>query len=187
MCLRNDSSIPKGGWIMILKKKAQEELVGFVVLIVIVMIIFLIFLGISLRKEQNIYKESSDVKMFLESVTEYTSDCAIVSEPNYYSIKDLLAACYTDSNDNCVSRENVCQALNKTLSSLIESSWRIGEDRPIKGYIFNSTYSENITSEGAQQILAITKGNCSSGIFVGSAPFFPYNRGVVIYSLNLCY
>jgi len=51
-------------------KKAQEEMVGFVLIVVLVAIIAVIFLGITLRKPSNkIGQESERLSSFLSAVS----------------------------------------------------------------------------------------------------------------------
>ena len=54
-----------------MNRKAQEEIVGFVLIVVIVAIIFLVFLGIMIRQPGEVTsKESRDVSQFLGSMME---------------------------------------------------------------------------------------------------------------------
>ena len=60
------------------KKKAQQEIVGFVLIVVIVMIGLMIFLVISLRDTGD-PTNSGGVDNILSSIMRYTTDCAISS------------------------------------------------------------------------------------------------------------
>ena len=56
---------------MKLNKKAQEEMVGFVLIVVIVAIIVVIFLGISLRNsEGDIGDESEKIGSFINALSQ---------------------------------------------------------------------------------------------------------------------
>lgn len=167
---------------LIKKKKAQEEIVGFVMIVVIVAIIGLIFLGITVRnKSEPLEKKSKDVSRFLESAMEYTTSCAIRNEPDYSSIGELLKNCF--NKDKCISGQDACAALDSTISALINSAWKVGPDRPVKGYKFNSTYVSSSTTAG---ILFISKGNCSLNL-IGGEYITPAPPGNIKAELKICY
>lgn len=162
-------------------KKAQEEIVGFVLIVVIMAVILLIILGVSLRSDKNIQKESKEISQFLESTMEYTSDCAINYEPDYAKIGDLIEKCY--SKAKCSSGKNTCDVLRETLNDILDSSWKVGPDRPIKGYLFNATYETNLTHEN---IVILSKGECK-GSYKGAEYLSPAYPGTIVSSFNLCY
>ena len=118
-------------------KKAQEEMVGFALILIIVAVIILIFLTISLRKT-NQEVESYEVESFIQSLSQYTVNCSITYYPDYLDIKDLIKEC--SNGKTCLNGKDTCEVLNETLTNLINNSWQISENRPNKGYFFNSTY-----------------------------------------------
>jgi len=130
-------------------KRAQQEMVGFGLIIIIVAVIILVFLTISLRKTSQ-EVESYEVDSFLQALSQHTTNCSITSEFDYLDVKDLIEECVNDQV--CLDYRHTCKALNDTLIVLIDNSWQVGEDRPNKGYFFNSTY-EN------QEVFALNKGN----------------------------
>jgi competence protein ComGC len=163
-------------------KKAQEEIVGFVLVVVIVAVIFLVFLGITIRQKSPVtQRESGDVSQFIGSMMEYTTDCAITSDSAYISLGDAVRECYSGSV--CRNSERSCDTLNRTLQGAIESNWKMGPDRPIKGYIFNSTYVSGNILRG---ILTIKKGNCTAER-IGGEYLSPAYPGSVRSSLEMCY
>ncbi len=164
-----------------MNRKGQEEGVGFVLIIVIVVIVFLILMGIMIRqKSPDVKKESRDITQFLESAAEYTSDCAMRYEPAYSKVGDLMKECHRESF--CISKLGACEVLENTLRGLIDSSWQVGANRPIKGYILNITYESNQSSE---EILAIIKGNCGFEIREGEY-LYPDAPGTIVADLKLC-
>jgi len=166
-----------------IKKKGQEEIVGFVVIIVLVAVVFLVILGLYLRqKAPATQKESIDVKQFLESAMEYTSDC--ITGPTYLSLGELVRECYDNADSMCSSEESSCGVLNRTLEGLIETNWRYGPDRPFKGYIFNSTYSSS--GSYGEEVLFIAKGNCTIGRIGAEHPIPVLPTGSVSNSLEIC-
>ena len=163
-------------------KKGQEEIVGFVVIIVLVAVVFLVILGLYLRqKAPATQKESIDVKQFLDSAMEYTSDCKAGPSQQYFSLGQLVRECYDKAR--CLSEEDSCDALKRTLLGIIETNWKIGEDRPSKGYIFNSTYSSS--GSYGEEILFIAKGNCTMER-IGAEHLSPAQPGSITSSLQIC-
>jgi hypothetical protein len=165
------------------RKRAQEEIVGFVLIVVIVAVIFLVFLGMALRKAApSTMRESRDVAQFIESLTSYTTDCAVSYEPAFSDIGGLTRDCY--SGANCVNGKTACDVLNRTLREVIGVSWRVNSAGPIKGYVFNSTYSSKSTSK---QVMLIRVGNCTGSI-MGAENFFSAPPvGQITNTLKICY
>lgn len=165
-----------------MRRKGQEEIVGFVLIVVIVAVIFLVFLGLFLRQRAPATaKESVDVSQFIESMMEYTSDCAVSYEPAFSSIGVLVKDC--NSGSTCKSGEKACSVLNRTLKGAIESNWRYGPDRPVKGYTFNSTYVSDAT---VKPVLYLSAGNCSYNRMGGEylSPAYP---GTIRSRIEICY
>jgi hypothetical protein len=174
---------------MIRNKKAQEEMVGFVLIMVIVAIIFLVFLGIFVRnKAPTENNDARDLYQFVSSVMEYTTNC-VVSEPSYSKVGELIEQCY--DNELCSDGNNSCVVLNSTLQSILNASrdmLNVGEDRPYSGYLLNVTYTENVSSgRTSKNILLEGEGNCSSK-YRGSTPYLiPAYPGTIVTSFRVCY
>lgn len=123
-------------------KKAQEEMIGFVLIIIIVAVIILVFLTISLRKSSQDV-ESYEVESFIQSLSQTTTNCSIGYYPDYLDVRNLIKQC---SNEKvCLDGISACVILNQTLIDLIENGWQVGENRPYKAYIFEAIYYGNIT------------------------------------------
>jgi hypothetical protein len=139
---------------MILKKlkvkKAQQEMVGFALILIILAVVFMVFLSFSLRSSNDQTFESYEATSFLSSVLEYTTDCAIYYETDYASIQELIKKCSTDFE--CFNGNNSCKVLNQTISEILENSWNVGSEYPEKGYSFNIT-------EQNSELLSFSKGN----------------------------
>lgn len=165
-----------------INKKAQEEIVGFVLVIVIVAVVFLIFLGFSIRDTSEVTTESKDVHQFLESSMEYTTDCVTSFYPDYRKLGEMFEECL--SNTKCLDERDSCEVLNETLSEIIESSWQIGEDRPLKGYELASFYRVGEDSQ-EEEIIKLNSGDCTGGVRGASylTPTFP---GKIKTSLKIC-
>jgi hypothetical protein len=162
-------------------RRAQEEMVGFVLIVVIVAIIFIIFLAIFLRRGAHASaKESADVYQFLQGAMEYTTECAVSYEPAFSSLGELIKDCY--SGATCTSGKSACAVLNQTVANIVESGWRIGPERPFRGYIFNSTYKSD---NNAKTVLYQQRGNCSFNMIGGETLIAAY-PGSISTTLRMC-
>lgn len=166
-------------------KKGQEEIVGFIMIIVLVSIIFLIFLGIGLRDKGPVRAESLEAYQYLESLSEFTSDCAIRFVPDYSRIGELFSDCL-DGN-KCIDGRDSCEALNETVKSILDSSLLVNNEASMKGYILNADYVKGNSSLGSESsnIISLSKGNCSSDIR-GAEYIMPAFPGRIIIGLEMC-
>jgi len=146
-------------------KKAQEEMIGFVLIIVLVAVIGLIFLGLSLRNPQKEIVESYEVESFIQSFLQYTTDCGNYRE-NYLPLQKLISACV--DGEICLDERESCTVLSSTLTEIIESSWKVEGDRPIQGYELKI-----VLEDGTDVIPLINKGNVTKNSKGTSQPFTP--------------
>ena len=142
-------------------QKAQEEMVGFALIIILVAVILLIFLGFSLRNQGKDSVKSYEVESFIQSTLHYTSDCRDNLE--FFSVQELISKCNND--ERCLDGRSTCDVLKPILNGITKESWKIGAERPVKGYEFkvNSTKKE---------ILDIQEGNITANS-KGSVQFLP--------------
>jgi len=167
-------------------RKAQEEIVGFVVIVLIVAVAAVILLGLMGNKKSDIGSESKDLSRFLDSAMEFTTDCTFDNyQANYKSIKDLLRSCYIETGRKCSNEKDVCFVLNQTLGAILENTFIINEDSYNKGYLFQSGYSINAT-ETEKEIVTLSRGNCSSGSYIEGENFFAVDRGTITTTLRVC-
>jgi len=144
---------------MKLKKRGQEEMVGFILIVVIVSVIILVFLGFILTSHKNEAVQSYEVQGFLQSVLQYTSGCE--DYLGFLSISDLMSEC--DKGKNCLNGEDSCVVLEDTLKDLAEKSWIIKENSPVKGYELKVTFGT-----GAEKIEKINlKQGSETGNYKG--------------------
>ena len=133
-----------------IKNRAQEEIVGFAMIIILVAIILLVFLGLSLSKNKSQNIDSYEAESFLQSMLQYTTSCQ--DNFGYLSVKDLLFSC--DSGSNCQDGNYSCDILDSTLQEAMNQSWPVEPGSPIKGYSLNITSSPN-----ARSLVQIKEGN----------------------------
>ncbi len=134
-----------------LYKRAQEEMVGFALIIIIVSVILLFFFGFSLRDGQKQSVESYEVNSFIQGFLQYTTDCKDNSE--YLSVQKLIFEC--DNKFICLDEREACDVLNSTLKEIADESWKTGQDRPVKGY-------ELVISVNEEEILVFKEGNATN-------------------------
>ena len=87
-------------------KQAQQETVGFVLIIVIVTVAGLIFLGLSINKGETVKKTSAEISDFLQSSMYYTTNCTTTFIPQYKDMQDLIKSCYRD--EKCLDEKAAC-------------------------------------------------------------------------------
>ncbi len=160
---------------MILTKRAQEEIIGFVLIIILVAVIALVFLVISLRKPAEI-NSNVEVKNFLHSSMLYTTSCYKSNEV-VYDFQDLIKACY--ENKKCLNEEDSCDILNSTAVKLIDNAFSIGEENKYKAYIFK------IQQENSS-FFYLSKGNMTYNRN-GYETYIPYSEGNLYVSMELSY
>jgi len=138
----------KGKILVAKPKRAQEEMVGFALIVVIVAVIMLIFLGFSIKGGILQKTQSYEVESFLQALLQTTTECEDYSE--YLSVKDLIFDCHRDQT--CLDGRQSCDVLEETMENLIAESWQIQGDRPVKAYFLN-------ISSNSDALLMISEGN----------------------------
>ncbi len=151
-------------------KKGQEEMVGFALIIIIVAVIILVFISFSLRDSQKETVESYEIDSFIGSFLEYTTDCRDRTN-DLLTVKDLIIEC--DNLNVCGDGRPACDVLDSTLKGIIDESWKVGADRPIKGYELNISSEES-------NILSIEKGNKTLNLKEAQPDFSKSRRMVFI-------
>ncbi len=151
-------------------KKAQEEMVGFAVIIIIVSVILLIFLAVFLRSPQKNSVESYEVESFLQAMLQYTTECENVQ--GFSSVQKLIFECY--SNEDCLNGEKSCKVLNKTLNKMLDNAWGKKQGL-IHGYFLKLDIDE-------RNFLKIEKGEMQ-GIGQGAVQYF--NKGGDEFEISL--
>ena len=169
-------------------KRAQHEIVGFILIVVIVVVIGLFLLVFYLRQEP-IEQKSLDIQNFLQASMAYTTDCAIRFEPQYETLQDLIKSSY--KNQQCLGNRMAIDVLNETLTQILEQSWQASYERPVNSYSLLIYYDEEAGAESAnrglkEEILRIQKGNCT-GSKTGAQEFVSYPPGNIILDMEICY
>ena len=137
-------------------KLGQEEMIGFAMIIIIVAVVVLVFIGFSLRNPQTENVESYEVESFLQSALQYTTDCE--SNVERLSIQKLIFSCY--GKEQCLDERKSCDVLKDEMTKMLNESWKIGEERPVKGYdlIIRTDKNESILVLSQGEITSNSKG-----------------------------
>jgi len=162
-------------------RRAQNEIVGFVIIVVIVIIIGLFFLVYYLRQDP-VKIESKNVDNFLKASLSYTTECKVYIEP--LNMQRLIKRCY---DGGYCKDTGSCEILNETFSELLEQAWRIEDEQTVNYYHLNIYYREGDGEDVINEpILGIGKGNCT-GSESGAEEFFKHGQGNIFVTLNICY
>lgn len=137
------------------RKRAQQEIAGFVLIVVLVIVGMMVFLVISLRGHPE-SQNSVEAGYLLDAIMKQTTGCAIVYEPNYDTFEDLFKHCY--EGDRCKNLDvSACDYLNDSLGDVLKTVFAYESDANAYQLDF---FDEN-NSEG---ILQIRGGNCTGDV-----------------------
>ena len=115
---------------MLLKnKRAQEEIVGFAIILIIVAIILLVFISATVKNKDR-ELESYEVSGFVQAFLQYTTECQSTRED--LNVMGVIKSC--SRKIDCLNGEYSCEVLENTLRDILEESWQVGEEYPQKGY-----------------------------------------------------
>jgi len=145
-----------------MNKKGQEEMVGFALIVIVMAIVLLIFLSFVIKGKSKQEVESYEASSFIQSVLQYTTNCSKDYEMNYQTIQGVLFECI--KGKACLDGRDSCEVLKKEIEGMLKSSWKVGNESPIKGYSFR------IEFEG-EEILSLSEGNETSN-YKGSLQSF---------------
>ena len=164
-----------------IEKKAQQEMVGFVLIVVLVMLVALIFFILMVRKPV-VQPTSIEVENLLSSVMSYTSGCAVKFEPQYDTIRDLAKSCY--NKERCANLDvDACQYLEEQLKGIMAELMKTEAD--ISG--FKLVVAERLPSGQVNPaFLNVTSATCV-GRTAGAEEAIPAQNQDVLVRLSLCY
>ncbi len=165
-----------------IKKKGQEEIVGFVLIVVILAIATVIFLGIKLRNPEPVQKDSEILYQFIESSMEQTTECVIRQNGRNVALNELIKECHSFDN-SCLNGRSSCEIAEETMDSLINATFKVGEDYPFKGYEMLAEYRTN--SSSPEEIFSLKSGNCTNN-YIGNSYFLPQFPGNIVISAKIC-
>ena len=169
-------------------KKAQEEIVGFVLIVILVAVIAVIFLGISLRNPSSTSIESQQIASFLSSASQVTTECEIeLTVKN--NVGQLIVKCF--EGDICADEESnrvsACETLENTLKGIMQASYLVNEESFTRYY--NLTIYDSFNEPIIRPILAGPQGNCPGRILRNNKPFtvIGLSDEQIIMNLEVCF
>ena len=130
--------------------KAQEEMMGFVLIVVIIAIFILIFVAFMISRPEKQAVESFEAESFVQSLLQFTTDCEDNLE--FLSIESLINKC--KNQEKCLDQRNTCEVLEKDIKEIISKSWGL-QNSPIKGYSL-------VIISNKQEFLKFQEGNSTS-------------------------
>ena len=164
----------------IVRKKAQQEMVGFVLIVVIVVIALMIFLVISIRKPvQSV--ESQDLDNMLSSIMAYTTECAIVAEPDFDNMGNLIRSCYQD--EKCTNTGLMaCDSMKTSLDSIVTDVFK--SEAKYSSYELNITVVDK--DSGVKSLYEKKEGNCTGSSKGGSNKISIDSKTSINVQIRLC-
>ncbi|MDH3352935.1 MAG: hypothetical protein OEL87_00625 [Nanoarchaeota archaeon] len=161
-----------------MNKKAQQEMVGFVLIVVLVMVGMMVFLVISLRDAPE-ERGSLQVGYVLDAIMKHTTECAVIYEPDYDNFEDLFKSCY--KNDKCSNLGvSACDYLNKTLREVVGDM--MDTEATVSSYQVNF-FSKDDT--GQQGILTFYEGNCTGVMSAAQRSIISGSESLII-QMKIC-
>ena len=133
------------------RKKGQQEIVGFVLIVVLVMVVLMVFFVISVRDTG---EEVSDVGIsnMLDIVMRMTTECATVTAPDYDDFEEWFKSWFKGKNCNSLD-VSACEYLDENFEDVVDSM--VSGDSSIDGWS-----AEFFEKDGAG-ISKWSGGNCS--------------------------
>jgi len=148
-----------------MNKKAQEEMVGFAVILIITAVIIVILIGFMVRAKNTTSYNSYEIEGFLDSSLQYTTNCS--SYLGALDLEHLIVSC--SKSEFCLDERSSCKVLNETLTGILDESWNVGQESYVKGYYFEILVNGNSS-------LVLEKGNMT-GVYAGGSQDFANSGG----------
>ena len=165
--------------------KAQQEILGFVLIVVIVTIVGLGLLTLSIGRGEIKKSVSVEISNLLEAAMSSTTNCSI--NEGYKELGDLIKACY--KNQNCYDGENSCEVAGSNLKEIISQSLGVGDNSPNKAYNL-SVYYSIVNSSIRDEKIKIQRGifaNCTSKAGASTSLLADsLNSGMINIELEVC-
>jgi hypothetical protein len=152
------------------KKKAQQEVFGFVVIVLLVIVIAIIMLTFSLQRSKRKPMLTEDIKVndLLSAMMQTTVLCG----SEYKKLSELVVMC--SSNENCDTNDKSCDKLEKIATEILKASFSALQYGYFRGY--------NLTFSGGDNIakINVASGEQSGNLVVGYylIPTAPGQEGI---------
>ncbi|MBI2628588.1 hypothetical protein HYW74_00710 [Candidatus Pacearchaeota archaeon] len=169
----------------IIGKKAQEEMVGFALIIVLVAVIALVLLGIMIRTPRSQEaSQSSELDSFTKSVASYTTECEI-SGRGFRTVSELTSDC-ADRGGVCENGIAYCEVLSSTLKDIMNASYNVANTNNVKYYKAQIVKgSGNFSQDIIRPIINGNAETCNNKFF--SDYSISTSSGLASFRLEICY
>jgi hypothetical protein len=158
-----------------MNKKAQQEIVGFVLIVVLVIVGLMVYLVISLR-ESPVEKTNIQAGNILDSIMKMTTECAVIFEPDFDNYGELFGSCY--SGETCRNlNKKACEYLNESLKDVL--------DDLMKSEATINYYKFELFEKDGEGILEIKWGNCTGKILGAQRNIFKDSQNLIT-RITLC-
>ncbi|MBP9687922.1 hypothetical protein KBD68_04665 [Candidatus Woesebacteria bacterium] len=131
-----------------MRKRGQEELVGFAVVIVLVTIVVLVILGFMATQRSPSVIESTGTAAILSASLGQITTCETNLE--VLSVSQTLALC--SRNERCLDETPACSIANQTFTTIFTEAIPVGADFPLQGFEFKASVKNN-------SVISISKGS----------------------------
>jgi len=160
--------------------KGQQEMVGFVLIVVLVVVAAMVFLVISMKQKQGDVGESIEIENLISAILESTTDCAIVFEPQYSNVEDLIKSC--QENDICSNLDkSACDYLDEKLNEIMIDV--MNTEAKISAY---ELFVASRSGENEDLIIPVIKqGNCTGSV-QGSQAIINQAYGDIVFRMKVC-
>ncbi len=164
-------------------KRAQQEMVGFVLIVVIVIVALFVFLIISIG-QKDIMEADEGVQNLadnmLSAIMKTTTECAPVYEPDYDTIKDLFKSAFLNKRCNNLGAM-ADDYLNETIVSILEAAY--STEATLTAYELDYSVKDEV---GQELRLRVSGGSCE-GVLYGSHPvILKSGQESLVITLKIC-
>lgn len=154
-------------------------MVGFVLIVTLVVIGIMVFMVLSLNSPSD-ERDSVQIERLLSSLMEHTTECAIVFEPQYDSVRDLIKSCY--NNEKCSNLDAMaCDYLEEVLEDMTTDI--VKSEASVSAYTLIMSISDG---ESYKEMLRLDWGNCT-GSLAGAQKMIAVDSEKIIVRLSFCY
>ncbi len=161
-----------------MENKAQQEMVGFVLIVVLVVVGMMVFLVISLKNSPET-KNSIQVGNILDAIMKTTTNCAIIYAPDYDNFQDLFKSCYKAKRCSNLNI-SACDYLKTNLQKVVKTM--MNTEATVSSYQLNF-FSKDST--GQQGIITFCKGNCTGDVSAAQRNIISGSENLII-QMKIC-
>ncbi len=152
-------------------KKAQEESMGFVMIVMILIIVAVVFIAFSMRKTSSNTLKQQELADLTWAVLSYTTNCTVSGEMR--DVYNLARDCDKSRDRNCDPDENgntanICDYLESTLN---DTFFRLlGGNMSLSN---KQVHAYEFSLEMSKKAVTIDYGNMSYGSYIKYITFIP--------------